>query len=131
MGTLDGGNKSSSQELLENRKKLPKYTEQERQLNCQLTFPEGVRVQAVFQQQELRRMSARARPRVTLRIVLVLFAELLFLYFGHWISKVLRPPLLKGPARDISRNLETRNLAVEPASRKSGPSTSPRSNLWG
>ena len=62
----------SSQEL------LPKYTEQERQLTC----PEGVCVQAVFQQPELRGMSARARPRVTLRMVLVLFAELLFLCFG-------------------------------------------------
>ena len=63
----------SSQEL------LPKYTEQERQLTC----PEGVCVQAVFQQPELRGMSARARPRVTLRMVLVLFAELFFLL---WIS---------------------------------------------
>ena len=35
-------------------------------------------MQAVFQQPELRGMSARARPRVTLRMVLVLFAELLF-----------------------------------------------------
>ena len=52
----------SSQEL------LPKYTEQERQLTC----PEGVCVQAVFQQPELRGMSARARLRVTLRMVLVL-----------------------------------------------------------
>jgi len=33
-------------------------------------------VQAVFQQPELRGMSARARPRVTLRMVFVLFAEL-------------------------------------------------------
>ena len=63
----------SSQEL------LPKYTEQERQLTC----PEGACVQAVFQQPELRGMSARARPRVTLRMVLVLFAELFFLL---WIS---------------------------------------------
>ena len=63
----------SSQEL------LPKYTEQERQLTC----PEGVCVQAVFQQPELRGMSARARPRVTLRMVFVLFAELFFLL---WIS---------------------------------------------
>ena len=63
----------SSQEL------LPKYTEQERQLTC----PEGACVQAVFQQPELRGMSARARPRVTLRMVFVLFAELFFLL---WIS---------------------------------------------
>ena len=55
---------------------LPKYTEQERQLTC----PEGVCVQAVFQQPELRGMSARARPRVTLRMVLVLFAELFFCF---------------------------------------------------
>jgi len=71
--TNDDGVKSS-QEL------LPKYTEQERQLTC----PEGVCVQAVFQQPELRGMSARARPRVTLRMVLVLFAELFFLLL--WIS---------------------------------------------
>ena len=69
------GASRSSQEL------LPKYTEQERQLTC----PEGVCVQAVFQQPELRGMSARARPRVTLRMVLVLFAELFFLL---WISIV-------------------------------------------
>ena len=61
----------SSQEL------LPKYTEQERQLTC----PEGACVQAVFQQPELRGMSARARPRVTLRMVFVLFAELFFIFF--------------------------------------------------
>ena len=61
---------NKSQEL------LPKYTEQERQLTC----PEGVCVRAAFQQPELRGMSARARPRVTLRMVLVLFAELFF-YF--------------------------------------------------
>ena len=61
-----------------NQELLPKYTEQERQLTC----PEGVCVQAVFQQPELRGMSARARPRVTLRMVLVLFAELFFFCFG-------------------------------------------------
>ena len=33
---------------------------------------------AVFQQPELRGMSARARPRVTLRMVFVLFAELFY-----------------------------------------------------
>ena len=60
----------SSQEL------LPKYTEQERQLTC----PEGACVQAVFQQPELRGVSARARPRVTLRMVFVLFAELFFCF---------------------------------------------------
>ena len=50
-------------------------------------------MQAVFQQPELRGMSARARPRVTLRMVPVLFAELFFLL---WISIIfLRPPLLK------------------------------------
>ena len=37
-------------------------------------------------------MSARARPRVTLRMVLVLFTELFFLL---WISKISAPPLLK------------------------------------
>ena len=73
----------SSQEL------LPKYTEQERQLTC----PEGVCVQAVFQQPELRGMSARARPRVTLRMVFVLFAELFF--FALDLNNFLRPPLLK------------------------------------
>ena len=49
---------------------LPKYTEHERQLTC----PEGVCVQAVFQFQQPRmprRMSSRARPRVTLQTVLV------------------------------------------------------------
>ena len=61
----------SSQEL------LPKYTEQERQLTC----PEGACVQAVFQQPELRGMSARARPRVTLRMVLVLFGYLVKSFF--------------------------------------------------
>ena len=74
----------SSQEL------LPKYTEQERQLTC----PEGACVQAVFQQPELRGMSARARPRVTLRMVLVLFAEL-FVFFALDLNNCLRPPLLK------------------------------------
>jgi len=39
-------------------------------------------VQAVFQQLELRGMSARARPRVTLRMVFVLIAELFFFCFG-------------------------------------------------
>ena len=70
----------SSQEL------LPKYTEQERHL----IFPDGMRVQAVFQQPELRGVSAPARPRVTLRMVLVLFAELLFLCFGS--QRFLRRP---------------------------------------
>jgi hypothetical protein len=56
-------NAKSSQEL------RPKYTEQEHQLTC----PEGARVRAAFQQPELRGMSARARPRVALRMVLVLF----------------------------------------------------------
>ena len=79
----------SSQEL------LPKYTEQERQLTC----PEGVCVQAVFQQPELRGMSARARPRVTLRMVLVLFAELLFFALD---LKNSAPALAKGPARASS-----------------------------
>ena len=77
------GQEFSSQEL------LPKYTEQERQLTC----PEGVCVQAVFQQPELRGMSARARPRVTLRMVFVLFAELFF--FALDLNNFLRPPLLK------------------------------------
>ena len=49
-------------------------------------------MRAVFQQPELRGMSARARPRVTLRMVLVLFAELIFVL---WISKISAPPLLK------------------------------------
>ena len=78
-----GSSQASSQEL------LPKYTEQERQLTC----PEGACVQAVFQQPELRGMSARARPRVTLRMVFVLFAELLF--FALDLNNFLRPPLLK------------------------------------
>ena len=76
---------------------LLKYTEQERQLIC----PEGVRVQAVFQQPELRGMSARARPRVTLRMVLVLFAGLLFSLL--WISKCMRPPLLRSSSRILLR----------------------------
>ena len=50
-------------------------------------------MQAVFQQPELRGMSARARPRVTLRMVLVLFAELFF--FALDLNNFLRPPLLK------------------------------------
>ena len=37
-------------------------------------------VRAAFQQPELRRMCARVRPRVTLRLVLVLFSELFFLW---------------------------------------------------
>ena len=50
-------------------------------------------MQAVFQQPELRGMSARARPRVTLRMVFVLFAELFF--FALDLNNFLRPPLLK------------------------------------
>ena len=56
-------------------------------------------MQAVFQQPELRRMSARARPRVTLRMVLVLFAGLFFC-FGS--QKFSAPALAKGPARASS-----------------------------
>ena len=51
-------------------------------------------MQAVFQQPELRGMSARARPRVTLRMVLVLFAELFF-FCALDLNNCLRPPLLK------------------------------------
>ena len=75
---------------------LPKYTEQERQLTC----PEGVCVRAVFQQPELRGMSARARPRVTLRMVLVLFTELFFC-FGS--KEFLRRPCLRSSARILLR----------------------------
>jgi len=50
-------------------------------------------VWAVFQQPELRGMSARARPRVTLRMVLVLFSELYF--FALLESQNSAPPLLK------------------------------------
>ena len=50
-----GDDAKSSQEL------LPEYTEQEER---QLTCPDGVRLQAVLQQPELRGVSARARPRV-------------------------------------------------------------------
>ena len=49
-------------------------------------------MQAVLQQPELCGMSARARPRVTLRMVLVLFAEL---FFALDLNYFLRPPLLK------------------------------------
>ena len=40
----------------------------------------GVSMRAVFQQPELRGISARARPLVTLCMALVLFSELLFFY---------------------------------------------------
>ena len=50
-------------------------------------------MRAVFQQPELRGMTSRARPRVTLRMARVLFAELFFCFGCQ--KNFLRLPLLK------------------------------------
>ena len=79
-----------------------------------------MRVRAAFQQPELRGMSARARPRVTLRMVLVLFAELHFLL---WISdffpalalakvQLAHPPTTSSAFPNAGESTRTLNFAV-------------------
>ena len=63
-----------------------------------MTCPEGVCVRALFQQPELCGMSARARARVTLRMVVVLFFELFFFGSQNFALILLKVQLAHPPS---------------------------------
>ena len=77
-------------------------------------------MQAVFRQSELRGLSARARPRVTLRMVLVLFAELFFfaLDLRNFLALALakaqlaHPPTTSSAFPNAGEFVRTLNFAV-------------------